>query len=224
MSARANCTFCAVSGGTPLRPISTNHAAWRSRWKDLGLAYAVITSVTRDDLPDGGALNLPRQFVRFARSRRNAKSKCSSRTSAAMKKAQRWSSTPAGRVESQSRNCAVALPEGAARGGLSAFVGIAKASLRFRPRHQDRPDASAWARSRKRFRRFWRISSAFNCRRLTLGQYLRPSPNHHPIIRYVHPTIRRLGAKRPGDGIPTCRGGAAGEIELSCGEAGFPPR
>ena len=23
--------------------------------------------------------------------------------------------------------------------------------------------------------------------RLTVGQYLQPSPNHHPVIRFVHP-------------------------------------
>jgi lipoic acid synthetase len=26
-----------------------------------------------------------------------------------------------------------------------------------------------------------------NCRRLTLGQYLRPSPQHYPVVRWVHP-------------------------------------
>jgi lipoyl synthase len=50
-----NCGFCAVSAGktTPLDPNEPQSIADAA--KDLDLRYAVITSVTRDDLPDGGA-------------------------------------------------------------------------------------------------------------------------------------------------------------------------
>jgi lipoic acid synthetase len=52
------CTFCAVEKGgggavsppDPDEPTRIGEAIWK-----LGLSYAVITSVTRDDLPDGGA-------------------------------------------------------------------------------------------------------------------------------------------------------------------------
>ncbi len=50
-----NCTFCAVTGGIPLPPDPDEPLRVAQSVKDLGLAYAVITSVTRDDLPDGGA-------------------------------------------------------------------------------------------------------------------------------------------------------------------------
>ena len=37
---------------------------------------------------------------------------------------------------------------------------------------------------------------------LTLGQYLRPSPKHLPIVRYVPPGgVRRAAARGPGDGV-----------------------
>ncbi len=50
-----NCTFCNVLKGAcetvdPKEPFHVAHAI-----KELGLKHAVITSVTRDDLPDGGA-------------------------------------------------------------------------------------------------------------------------------------------------------------------------
>lgn len=50
-----NCSFCAVSSGTPLslQPDESGRVADAAR--SLGLEYVVITSVTRDDLPDGGA-------------------------------------------------------------------------------------------------------------------------------------------------------------------------
>lgn len=50
-----NCTFCAVKHGMPqpADPEEPQHIV--AMVNKLGLRYAVITSVTRDDLPDGGA-------------------------------------------------------------------------------------------------------------------------------------------------------------------------
>lgn len=50
-----NCRFCNISGGTPL-PIDRDEPEKVAQAiKELGLRYAVITSVTRDDLPLQGA-------------------------------------------------------------------------------------------------------------------------------------------------------------------------
>lgn len=50
-----NCGFCAVSHGAPepLDPDEPQRVALAAQ--RLGLRYVVVTSVTRDDLPDGGA-------------------------------------------------------------------------------------------------------------------------------------------------------------------------
>ena len=50
-----DCGFCAVSGGTPtpLDPDEPEKVAEAAQ--QMNLEYVVITSVTRDDLPDGGA-------------------------------------------------------------------------------------------------------------------------------------------------------------------------
>ncbi|MCF8044124.1 MAG: lipoyl synthase [Desulfarculaceae bacterium] len=50
-----DCRFCAVVTGRPepLNPAEPNLVA--GQVEDLGLKFVVITSVTRDDLPDGGA-------------------------------------------------------------------------------------------------------------------------------------------------------------------------
>ncbi|MGD0783058.1 MAG: lipoyl synthase [Candidatus Aminicenantales bacterium] len=50
-----NCAFCAVSKGTPAPPSPDEPAQVAEAAAALGLKYAVITSVTRDDLADGGA-------------------------------------------------------------------------------------------------------------------------------------------------------------------------
>jgi len=50
-----DCGFCAVAKGTPLPLDPGEPARVAAAVASLGLAYAVVTSVTRDDLPDGGA-------------------------------------------------------------------------------------------------------------------------------------------------------------------------
>lgn len=50
-----NCAFCAVKKGNPSPPLSEEPYQVTEAADQLGLRYAVITSVTRDDLPDGGA-------------------------------------------------------------------------------------------------------------------------------------------------------------------------
>ena len=50
-----NCRFCSVEHGPPVPPDPEEPARVAEAVKNMGLEYAVITSVTRDDLPDGGA-------------------------------------------------------------------------------------------------------------------------------------------------------------------------
>src|SRR4030043_1471074 len=61
-----NCTFCAVKHGKPQAPDpqETDHIV--QAVDRLGLRYVVITSVTREDLPDGGSFQLA-QTVRAIR-------------------------------------------------------------------------------------------------------------------------------------------------------------
>ena len=52
-----NCRFCNVAHGRPSGPPDSGEPARVAQAvKSLGLSYVVITSVTRDDLPDGGAV------------------------------------------------------------------------------------------------------------------------------------------------------------------------
>ncbi len=49
------CGFCAVERGVPLPPDETESIKVAQAVNEMGLKYVVITSVTRDDLIDGGA-------------------------------------------------------------------------------------------------------------------------------------------------------------------------
>lgn len=67
------CRFCAVSKGIPCLPDPAEAEALAETVKALNLKHAVITSVTRDDLPDGGA----GEFARVVRTLREKTPKTS---------------------------------------------------------------------------------------------------------------------------------------------------
>ena len=50
-----NCKFCSVAKGNPEPPDPTEPSRLAEMARQMGLKYLVITSVDRDDLPDGGA-------------------------------------------------------------------------------------------------------------------------------------------------------------------------
>src|SRR5512136_487807 len=49
------CRYCHVTHGIPGALNTTEHEEIAESVQTLGLKYVVLTSVTRDDLPDGGA-------------------------------------------------------------------------------------------------------------------------------------------------------------------------
>jgi len=55
-----NCGFCAVEHGEPAPPDEAEPRHVAQAIKKMGLRYVVITSVTRDDLPDGGSSQFAR--------------------------------------------------------------------------------------------------------------------------------------------------------------------
>jgi lipoic acid synthetase len=65
------CGFCAVERGRPALPSPDEPARLAEAAARLGLKHVVITSVTRDDLPDGGAEHF-RQCVLAVRERTGA--------------------------------------------------------------------------------------------------------------------------------------------------------
>ena len=50
-----DCRFCAVGTGEPEAPDATEPERIAQATRELGLRHLAVTSVTRDDLPDGGA-------------------------------------------------------------------------------------------------------------------------------------------------------------------------
>ena len=186
-----NCTFCDVTGGEvrppdPDEPRRVAEAASR-----LGLNHAVITSVTRDDLPDGGAGT-------FARTIREIKEK-----------------SPKTDVEVLIPDFLGS--EAALRAVLEAEPDVLNHNLETVPRlyPEVRPEAD-YRRSLELLHRAdtWsrkgltksgimlglgetetEVSQVLEdlleagCDIVTIGQYLAPSKSHHPVMEYVYPEV-----------------------------------
>src|SRR5262249_10832502 len=184
-----NCVLCAARRGRPLRvdPLEPGRVA--QAVARLGLRHVVITSVNRDDLPDGGSGH-------------------SAATADAIKRL-----VPNTRVEVlvpdfQGNAEAVRRVVGAPIDILNHNVEtVPRLYKRVRPGavysrslgvlaegRQARPDCLTKAgmmlglgETREEILNVFNDLRAVDCDGLTLGQYLRPLPEHLPIVRYVTP-------------------------------------
>ncbi|MBF0495069.1 MAG: lipoyl synthase [Deltaproteobacteria bacterium] len=199
------CTFCAVTAALPhpLNPAEPSLVA--AAIKEMNLSFAVITSVTRDDLPDGGAAH----FASVIKAVRDL--------------------DPGIKVEAlvpdfQGNGAALEVV-------IEAGPAVLNHNLETIPRlyGQVRPGAD-YNRSLELLHQtkqkapqqitksgimvglgetFPEILELFGhlreaaCDILTIGQYLQPSKDHHPVVRFIPPEefrdyeteARRLGFK-----------------------------
>ena len=183
------CLYCAITAGRPLRPDPDEPERVAETVHRLGLRYAVITSVTRDDLPDGGA-SVFATCVEEVRRR-----------------------VPECRVEvlipdfSGSRSALQTVVD-AGPDVLNHNVEVVRGVF---PRVRPRGDYElslrllGWAKQMRRdgvtksgmmvglgetrdeVLAAMRDLRDVGCDLLTIGQYLRPSPSHYPVARFYTP-------------------------------------
>jgi lipoic acid synthetase len=184
-----NCTFCAVKHGIPETPDPQEAEHVVQAVTKLGLQYVVITSVTRDDLPDGGAS----QFAETIRAIHESDSNISAEVLI---------------PDFQGSAAALRMVIDASPAVLNHNV---ETVLRLYP--DVRPQAKYWRsldllKQAKVFDSSVLTKSGFmlglgesrgeviqvmadlrqaGCDLLTIGQYLQPSLQHHRLARYVRP-------------------------------------
>jgi lipoic acid synthetase len=185
------CRFCAVDTGNPqgwLDPEEPANAARTVALMDLG--YVVLTSVNRDDLPDGGAGH-------FAACVRAIKTECPRTAVEAL--------TPdfqgvtadvetvidsgiavfAQNVETVER---LTHPVRDPRAGYRQTLGVLAHAKRYRPSVLTKTSLMlGLGETADELYSTMDDLRALGCDLLTLGQYLRPTENHLPIARFVTP-------------------------------------
>lgn len=186
-----NCTFCQVQKDRPqeVDPLEPGHIA--QAVQELRIKHVVITSVTRDDLPDGGAYH-------FAKTIEAVKALCPEVTIEVL--------IPDFQGNSVSLSTVVSVKPDILNHNIETVE-------RLYP--QVRPMAD-YNRSLELIKRVKTVEHEMitksglmvglgetaneviktmqdlrlsGCDFLTIGQYLAPSKLHHPVVKYVHPDI-----------------------------------
>ncbi len=188
-----NCPYCAVTHGR-VRPLDREEPARIARAvKSLGLKHVVVTSVDRDDLPDGGAAH-------FAATARAIKANSSDTRVEVLVPDFRGSfesvetvlASPIDiydhNVETVPSLYKIARPGGNYQRSLDVLR-HAKQNSRATAREILTKTGLMLGLGETRDELFevLRDLAAIRCDIVTIGQYLRPSTDHLPVARYVPP-------------------------------------
>jgi len=181
------CRFCAVSKGTPEGVDEGEPERVAQAVEALGITHAVITSVTRDDLPDGGS----EQFVKTIDRVRN---RCPGVTvevlvpdfqgslSALQRTCYAHPDVFNHNVETVTRLYPLVRPLAQYRRSLQILEYAARQGLVVKSGMM----LGLGETEREILETIIDLKRA-GCSRLTLGQYLSPSKDHLPVARYVSP-------------------------------------
>lgn len=184
-----NCTFCAVKQGVPHPPDPDEPRRVADAAAELKLRYVVVTSVTRDDLPDGGA----DQFAATIRSlrRRIAGVRVEVLIPDFQGDPQALQTVLDARpdvlnhnIESVPRLYATVRPQAVYERSLRL---LERAAVRA-PRITTKSGLMlGLGETDDEIRTSLTDLRRVRCRIITLGQYLQPGPDNHPVVRYVPP-------------------------------------
>jgi lipoic acid synthetase len=204
------CRFCAVPDGEPSPVNDAEAKAVAKAAGTLGLRHVVITSVTRDDLPDGGAGHFAR--VTSAVRRRLPGSVIEILIPDFRGNEQALATALAGgcdilnhNVETVPRLYPAVRPQADYRRSLRVLDAARRLGAAAQPGAADPVDAvdavdavgkRLWTKSglmlglgetREELPAVFADLRAAGCDILTIGQYLAPSPRHHPVVRFIPP-------------------------------------
>ncbi len=183
------CGFCDVRTGRPepLDPDEPERVGDAVR--TLGLRFAVVTAVARDDLPDGGA----EHFARTIAAIRSRAPDCSIEVLIPDFKGSLAALEVVLDASPDVLNHNLETVERLQRtvrkaGRYSRSLELLANAARLRPDIPTKTGLMLGLGEREEeIRQTLRDIHAQGCERLTIGQYLRPSPRHLPVERYVHP-------------------------------------
>ena len=183
-----NCRFCNVRHDIPAHVDKDEPERIAEAVKVLGLQYVVITSVTRDDLPDGGA----EQFFRAVGALRKINPYTTVEVlipdflgdkSALERVIESKSDVISHNMETVASKYADARPEANYRRSLGVIERIA-----MEPNIRSKTGIMLGLGETKReVLELFDDLRGVGCEFLTIGQYLAPTRNHYPIHEYISP-------------------------------------
>jgi lipoic acid synthetase len=182
------CGFCAVPRGRPEPPAEDEPARVAEACARLGLRHVVLTSVTRDDLPDGGAEHFRRCVVAI-RERTGAMIEVLTPDFEADPAA--LDTVLAAEPEVFNHNLeTVARLQRAVRRKAQYEISLRVLDYVKKARPSIRTKSGLMLGLGETMDEVLDVAAdlrAVGCEMLTLGQYLQPTPNNLPVERYVPP-------------------------------------
>ena len=191
------CGFCSVDRGKPQPPESDEPERLAEAALRLGLKHVVITSVTRDDLPDGGAEHFY-QCVLAVRQKTGATIEVLTPDFVQCKSAVERVCEARPEVFNHNTETVPRLYR-EVRGPKSDYrwtLELLRRVKRYQPTIRTKSGLMlGLGETREEILAVLADLRAHDCDFLTLGQYLQPGPRYLPVVRYVPPAeFDELGA------------------------------
>ena len=184
-----HCTFCAVDKGHPLPVDEAEPQHLLEAAETLNLSYIVITSVTRDDLVDGGASQFVKVINLLHENRDGAMVEVlipDFRGSAEALKA-----VVAARPEVVNHNVETVprlYPKVRPGADYSRSLELLLMVKKLNPEIVTKSGLMlGLGETKEEVVEVMTDLREANCNLLTIGQYLQPSPQHHPVVRFISP-------------------------------------
>ncbi|MBA7566980.1 Lipoyl synthase [subsurface metagenome] len=184
-----NCTFCAVKKGVP-RPIDEKEPQHiHEAVERLGLRYVVITSVTRDDLRDGGASHFAETIRKLRKNKAGIVVEVLVPDFLGSAEALRVVIEAEPQVINHNVETVPRLyPEVRPGADYSRSVELLSAAKRLSLEIVTKSGLMlGLGETREEVIEVMSDLREAGCDLLTIGQYLQPSPKHHPLVRFVPP-------------------------------------
>lgn len=182
-----NCRFCAVGHGRTAQVDPGEPQAVALTSRQLGLKHVVVTSVTRDDLVDGGAGH----FAATIRAIRAVVPDAAvevlipdfqGKLEALQKVLDAEPDVVNHNVETIPRLYSSVRPQAIYERSLELIYRVSRSGILSKSGLM-----LGLGETNEEVIEVMEDLRAANCDILTLGQYLSPSPAHHPVVAYIHP-------------------------------------
>ncbi len=185
-----NCKFCSVATGKPKPPDTTEPQRLAALAKKMALKYMVITSVDRDDLPDGGAAHF-RDCVNTVRKN------CPDMKFEILTPDFQKCREPALKILTQALPFVFAhnietvpslYPVARSGGDYNLSLGLLKkAKVTFPDTITKSSIMLGLGETDDEIKKVLNDLRSVGCDRITIGQYLKPSKNSLDVIKYITP-------------------------------------
>lgn len=186
-----NCTFCNVEKGKP-QPVDENEPEHVAKAAErLNLRHVVITSATRDDLPDGGAGH----FAKVVREIRKLGKKITVEVlvpdfkgsmDALNKVIDAMPEIINHNIETVPRLYPMVRPMALYKRSLDLLAAVKREKSGILTKSGI---MLGLGEKKEEVVKAMEDLRSVDCDFLTIGQYLSPSRNHHPVVEYIHPDV-----------------------------------